>query len=62
MPSICKRQTLQANVKADSAEDFYRLKVFTAFLGHAISELIRRFGKISFKKALRINKVLKGSE
>ncbi|XP_029348102.1 52 kDa repressor of the inhibitor of the protein kinase-like [Acyrthosiphon pisum] len=43
IPRICKRQTNRYNISTDSAEEYYRISIFTPFLDYFIDQMNTRF-------------------
>jgi len=43
IPRICKRQTNRYNISTDSAEEYFRISIFTLFLDYIIDQMNTRF-------------------
>jgi len=43
IPKICKRQTNRYNIYTDSAEEYFRISIFTPFLDYLIDQMNNRF-------------------
>jgi len=43
IPRICKRQTNHCNISTDSAEEYFRISIFTPFLDYFIDQINNRF-------------------
>jgi len=39
IPRICKRQTNRYNISTDSAEEYFRISIFTPFLDYFIDQM-----------------------